>query len=315
LEQAPEKLVQPVGALAAGRALAARLVAVEVQQVLGEPHHVGGVVEHHDGRRSQKRSGARDIVERGGDVELIGHQERHRRSARDDGLERAPGRDTARVVFDQLAQRDLHRRLEDARSHDVPAHAVQLGPAILLRTKRRVPLDAARHDERHVAERLDVVHRGRAGPQPCHRRERRLVARLRPLAFERLEQRGLLARLVGAGAAVHVDLAVEPAAEDVAPDQARCPRLLDRPLEHVLDVQELAADVDVGGARADRVAADETSLDQEVRVALHQQVILERARLALVGVADDVFRLRRLLVDELPLEPGREAGAAPPAQP
>jgi hypothetical protein len=42
-------------------------------------------------------------------------------------------------------------------------------------------------------------------------------------------------------------------------------------------------------------------------------VVLERARLALVGVAGDVARLD-LLVDELPLQAGREARAAAPAQ-
>jgi len=51
-----------------------------------------------------------------------------------------------------------------------------------------------------------------------------------------------------------------------------------------------------------------------MRIALHQQVVLERARLALVGVADDVARFG-LLVDELPLHAGREAGAAAAAQP
>ena len=98
------------------------------------------------------------------------------------------------------------------------------------------------------------------------------------------------------------------------PQIAGLARFLDRVLEDVLHVEELAADVDVGGLRRDRVAADQAPLDQQVRVALHQQVILERARLALVGVADDVLRLRRFLVDELPLEAGREAGAAAAAQ-
>ena len=62
-------------------------------------------------------------------------------------------------------------------------------------------------------------------------------------------------------------------------------------LEDVLHVEELAADVDVGDLRADRVAADRAPLDEQMRIALHQQVILERARLALVGVAGDVARL------------------------
>ena len=50
-----------------------------------------------------------------------------------------------------------------------------------------------------------------------------------------------------------------------------------------------------------------------MRIALHQQVIFERARLALVGVADDVARFD-LLIDELPLHAGRKPGAAAAAQ-
>src|SRR5262249_8387029 len=63
----------------------------------------------------------------------------------------------------------------------------------------------------------------------------------------------------------------------------------------------------------DRIAADRATLDEQVRVALDEQVILERARLALVGIAGDVAGLD-LLVDELPLHPGREARAAAPAE-
>ena len=52
------------------------------------------------------------------------------------------------------------------------------------------------------------------------RRKRRLDARLRALAFERLDERGLFARFVGAGAAVDVDVAVEAGAEDVLAEVA-----------------------------------------------------------------------------------------------
>src|SRR5687768_17244668 len=51
-----------------------------------------------------------------------------------------------------------------------------------------------------------------------------------------------------------------------------------------------------------------------MRVALHQQVILERAGLALVGVADDVFWLRGVLDDELPFHARRDTRAAPALQ-
>ena len=84
-----QDLVQPVGALAARRALAARLVAVEVQQVLGQPHHAGRVVEHDRSPAEPSSEPAFcDAVEAGLRVELIGQQNRHRRAAGDDRLQR-----------------------------------------------------------------------------------------------------------------------------------------------------------------------------------------------------------------------------------
>ena len=54
------------------------------------------------------------------------------------------------------------------------------------------------------------------------------------------------------------------------------------------------------------------ALDQLVRVALQQQAVLERARLHLVGVDDQVLRARRVLAHrhEAPLLARREARAA-----
>src|SRR5262249_26864988 len=151
----------------------------------------------------------------------------------------------------------------------------------------------------NIAQRLDVVDRGRFAVEADDRRERRLVARLRALAFERLEKRRLLAGLVRAGAAVHVNVAVETRAEDGLAEKAGLVRLLDCRFEGALHVEELTSYIDVGHLRADRVAANRAPLDQEVRIAFHQQMVLEGARLAFVGVARDVARIY-FLVDELP---------------
>ena len=188
------------------------------------------------------------------------------------------------------------------------------GPPFFSGPERREPFRAVQEDRRQVAERFDVVDRGRAVVEAGDGRERRLDARLRALAFERLDQRRLFARFVGAGAAVNDDVAVEAGAHDVLADVALRVGLGELGLHHLLHVVELAADVDVGDLRADRPAADQAALEQQVRVALHQHVILERAGLALVGVAGDVLRQRRVLEDELPLHAGRESGAAAAAQ-
>src|SRR5207247_7811682 len=104
---------------------------------------------------------------------------------------------------------------EHARLLHVSADAVQLRPAVLLRPELRKPVGALRDDERNVAERLDVVDRRRLVVETDHGGKRRLVARLRALALARFGERGLLARLVRARAAVDVDVAVEPGSQDV----------------------------------------------------------------------------------------------------
>ena len=88
-----------------------------------------------------------------------------------------------------------------------------------------------------------------------------------------------------------------------------------RPPGSARHVVELAADVDVGRLGAEGPARDHAPFEQQVRVALQQHVVLERARLALVGVDAEVLRLRDVLGHEAPLHAGREARAAAPAQP
>ena len=75
----------------------------------------------------------------------------------------------------------------------------------------------------------------------------------------------------------------------------------------------LAADVDEGLVRARRVGADDDALDEHVRALLHELAVLERARLGLVGVADEVLVDVRLR-DERDLLAAREARAAAAAQ-
>ena len=56
----------------------------------------------------------------------------------------------------------------------------------------------------------------------------------------------------------------------------------------------LAADVDEALVAAGRERGDRHRFDDRERIVLHQDAILERARLRLVGVADQVVRVRRL---------------------
>src|SRR5262245_27783062 len=107
----------------------------------------------------------------------------------------------ARTIEDQNLDCGVHRGFVDAGFVHVPADAKQLRTAVLLGTELGEPFGAVHDDRRQVAEGFDVVDRRRAVVQSLYRRERRLDPRLGALAFERLDERGLLTRLVSAGAA------------------------------------------------------------------------------------------------------------------
>ncbi len=72
----------------------------------------------------------------------------------------------------------------------------------------------------------------------------------------------------------------------------------------------LAAEVEVAGRAARGEGGDRHRLDDEERVALEQDAVLERAGLGFVGVADEVVRLGGLGGDRRPLAAGREGRAA-----
>src|SRR5687767_4884922 len=100
-----EDVLHPVRALAAGRALAARLVAVELRHVERQVDHAHLVVDEDAAARADHRAGGGDrfVVER--DVELIRQHGGHRRSAGDDRLEHVAGLHPAGVLLEQRAQR------------------------------------------------------------------------------------------------------------------------------------------------------------------------------------------------------------------
>jgi hypothetical protein len=103
-------------------------------------------------------------------------------------------------------------------------------------------------------------------------------------------------------------------AHDVVAEDARRARLADGLVDDLLDVLELAAQVDIPKTRPDRVAGDDHSFYEQVRVLLHQLAVLERPGLGLVGVAHDVAGLGAGLGNEAPLHAGREARAAAAAR-
>ena len=306
--------VQPARAFAARRALPTALVLIEVGDALREADRADALFE--DGQAARAEHGARllHVLEVERDVDLGAEQRRAARSAGDVALHLLGAAHAAGVVLDQLARGDAHGQLPQARALDVARDAPDLETAVLFAAQVREGLPAILDNPRDVGDRLDVVHDRRAVEQADGRRERRLIPRLAGLALERLDERHLLAADVRARAGVNVNLAVEAAAEDVLADEALRAGLFDGALDVLDALEQLTANVDVADLGLDRVAGDQAALDERVRVALHDEAVLERARLALVCVDAQVDGLVGVLGQEAPLDARGEARAAAAAQ-
>src|SRR5262249_47008076 len=316
LRHAGEHAPHPAHALAAGRALAAALVLVEIRDAGHGGDDVGRLVHHDHGRGAERRLELAAAVEI--HQQLIGLMRRdhwHRGAAGNDREQIVPAAAHAAGMFvQQLAQRNAHRLLNVAGLLDVAGDAEQLGAGVVRPADAGEPGGAAPQDVRHDRDRLDIVDRGRTAVEADIGRERWLEPRLAFLALETLEQRGLLAADVGAGTVVHDEIERE-AVDVVLADQLGGVGLGDRRFEALALADELAAHVDVAVVGAHREARDQAALDQEMRVVPHDLPVLAGAGLRLVGIDHEIVRTAvGLLGHERPLQPGGKAGAAAPAQ-
>ncbi len=169
--------------------------------------------------------------------------------------------------------------------------------------------------EGHCRERQHVVDDRRPPEQPDVRRQRRLGPDDPALALEAVEERGLLAADVGPRAHPYLEPERPSRAADVAAEPSGVLGQRDRRLERPDRMGILRAAVDVAPRRAHRDAGDGHALDEHEGIALHDHAVGEGAAVALVGVADDVLLRPGSVGHRLPLDPGREAGAAAAAQP
>src|SRR5579859_1122711 len=307
----------PAGALAAGGALAAALVLVEV----GEPGDRGDDVavlvhDDHGGGAEAGLAGGQVVEVHQGDLALFGGDHPHRRAAGNDRLEVSPAAAYApEMVVDELADRDRHRLLDHAGPVDVAGRAHQLGAGVLRAAEVGEPFGPAAQDLRGDGDRFDVVDGGRAAVDAGPGRERRLEARLALLALQALQQGHLVAADVGPGAVGDADVAV-PAVDVVLADQPRLGGLDQGRLQaHALQ-NVFTADVDDAVVGADGVGGQQAAFDEPVRIEAHDLPVLAGAGLGLVGVDHQEVRpLADLLGHEGPLQAGGEAGPAPATQP
>ena len=210
-------------------------------------------------------------------------------------------------------RRDPERHLVEARPLDAAGHAEELGAGRLLGADRGVGRHRPRPRSSSTFSRVStLLTTRRLAEQSRVDRERRLVPRLAAVPLDRVEERRLLAADVGAGAAAKLDVEADAVAHHVVAEEAVHAGLVDGVAKPSVGQRVLAAQVEVAPLAAGREAGDRHRLDQRERVALHHDAVLERARLGLVGVADQVMRRtgRRATASHL-----RPVGKAAPPRP
>ena len=303
--------VHPAHAVAARRALAARLVVVEADQHLEQAHHARPLGDDHHPAGAQARAGRDEagVVERQR-RDLGGGQHLGRDAAGDDALELLAAEHAAAVLVQELRERVAVLDLVDAGPLHVARDRDQLRSRALRRADAVEGRGAVADDAGDVGQGLDVVDDGRPLVQAAHRQARRTVARVALPALERCQQPGSLAADVRARAAVDDDVAGELVAGDPLAEPAGGIGFLDRAGDAPVRQVELAADVDEGVAYLQRPGGDQHRLEQQVRRVLEDPAVLEGAGLALVGVGAQVVRQVVVEVDHAPLAPRRKGGAA-----
>src|SRR5690606_14316782 len=262
--------------------------------------------------RPERHAGRARALERERDVALVAADERTGGAAEQHGLDGIPGRPAGQV--EERAERGAERHLVHAGLLHGAAHAEQARAGRLRRADRGERRAALEDDVRDVGERLDVVDDRGPAEEARLDRERRLVARLAAVPLDRVDESGLLAADVGAGALAELDVEAEAGAGDVIAEPALFAGALDRMGDALERERVLAAEVDVAVLGADGERRDRHGLDDREGIALEQDAVLERAGLGFVRVADDVARARRLPRDRVPLPAGGERGAAAPEE-
>src|SRR5918993_666091 len=314
---AGEHAPHPARAFAAGGALAAALVLVEICQASDGADDVGGLVhDDHGGSAEAGLQIAQGVEIHMGIGDLLGRNDRHGGAAGDHAEQVVPAAaDAAAMGVDQLPEGEAHGLFHVAGLVYVARDAEELGAHVVRAADAGEPRGAATEDRAGDCDGFYVVHRGRAAVEAHIGREGRLQARHALLALHALKERRLLATDIGARAVV--DVKIEGIAVDVVlADEPGLIGLVHRALERIALGHVLATDIDVGRMSAHGEGGDEAALDQEMRIIPHDLPVLAGAGLRLVCVDHEVVRaLAGLLGHEGPLQARGEASAAAAAQP
>ena len=100
------------------------------------------------------------------------------------------------------------------------------------------------------------------------------------------------------------EIELEVVAQHRTPQDALRNGFVDRGVQNLRLVGELATDVDDRSVCSNRIGGKGNSLEQQVRIGTEHFSVLKRAWLRFVGVADHEFLLPHRLVGELPFQAG-----------
>ena len=272
----------------------------------------GAVILVHDDGAAGAHHGATGnegvIVDRG--VEVLFGQAAAGRTAGLDGFELLATGDAAADFIDELAEGRSHRDLNEADVVDLAAEGEDLRAFGAFGADGIEGGSAFADDERNLREGFDVVDAGRLAPKTFDGREGRTGTRHAALTLDGVKQGGLFAADERAGAKTEMGAEGEVGAKDVVAEQASGLHVLDRVLKPFDGDRVFGTDVEVTFGRAEGIASEHHTLDDFKGVAFEDGAVHERAGVAFVAVADDVFLIGLDVSGELPLTAGGESTAA-----
>src|SRR6266852_2096073 len=295
---------------AAGHAFAAGFVAIKPHGVQSHVQHAGLIVANNDRAGTEHGAGFGKRFEIKAHVNHRGREVARRGAGRCERFQLAASANAARMMKNDFAHGRAHGHFEYSGASHVATDADKFQTAGVAGALRGKPIDTARENLRHVDESLNVIeHRGLLPETGLHGK-RRLVARFGSMPLNRLHQRGFLAADVAARADEDLEFEIKFAATDLFSEETGATAAANLFAKDFFLKMVFVANVKNAVLRAGDNAGDEHAFDEEMRQMRHDEAVFDRAGLAFIGVADDVFHRVALFADELPLHAGRKSGSA-----
>ena len=219
IDQALQRFLLAYHADAARDALAAGFMAKETGDAQQDATEVNRLIKQHDHAGAKTGADGASVFEGERVIQLVWSDKRPGRAPQKNRLQLAVAGYAAGKI-NQLAQRRSHRNFIEARTRHVSGETKQPGTGGVFRAELGIIGAAFEDDAGNVDECFDVVNGGGLSEKSGLRGERRLVARLAAIAFDRVEQCGLFAADVRAGAAANFKGEFEAAAKNVVAEEA-----------------------------------------------------------------------------------------------